>query len=227
MKQYVLRPDSFLARLIRQLHYFRFLLLPSFLLLLFLFLTQLIFLIIGYFFPQIRVVDWGTVEHGQWVKVLAVRQETVLRAPFNGELNLLVEEGTRVRAGEPLAEVINADYSRSVKKDGRLALRTIAWRLYSIDQEVLQLEKDLQYLQNQTYDLEGQKEQLRNIMATKSELLRTRENLIRTGNSFLSDWTENYQLVLSETPGIFSTKLDGGEELDILETNKTNDLFSQ
>jgi len=227
LKRYVLRPDSFLARLIRQLHYFRFLLLPSFLLLLFLFLTQLIFLIIGYFFPQIRVVDWGTVEHGQWVKVLAVRQETVLRAPFNGELNLLVEEGTRVRAGEPLAEVINADYSRSVKKDGRLALRTIAWRLYSIDQEVLQLEKDLQYLQNQTYDLEGQKEQLRNIMATKSELLRTRENLIRTGNSFLSDWTENYQLVLSETPGIFSTKLDGGEELDILETNKTNDLFSQ
>ncbi len=227
MKRYVLKPDSFLGQLARWLRSCKFILLLVLLLLLFIIVTQLIFTVIRYLFPQVRVVDWGTVEQGQWVKTLAIRDEMILTSPFDGEIKLLVDEGTRVPAGEPLAEIISGGFPKELKKDGVLALRTIALRLYNIDQEILQLEKDIQYLQNQTRDPEGIKDQLQKSIENKSQLLHTRENLIQTGDLYLPGWMESYLLVLSEKPGIFSMRIDGGEGLDILERNGIEDLFSK
>lgn len=227
LKRYVLKPDSFLGQLVGWLCSFKFLLLPAILLLLFLILSQLFFTAIRYLFPQMRVVDWGTVEQGQWVQTLAIRDETILKAPFDGEIILLVDEGTRVPAGEPLAEMISSDFPRELKKDGVLVLRTIALRLYNIDQEITQLEKDIQYLQNQTREPEAIKGQLQKLTENKSQLISNYDNLIKTGDSYLPGWMENYQLVLSEKPGIFSMKIDGGEGLDILERDGIEDLFTR
>lgn len=209
-------------------HLFRPLFLSTFVLLLFLLLAQLILVTISYIFPQVQVVDWGTVEHGQWVKVLAIREEKVFTVPFNAELNLLVDEGARVRVGDAVAEVIKTENKSSLNQDQRLALRTIAGRLERIEQEVSQLEKDLAYLQSQTRDPAGTKEQLQKTRSAKESLLRTRTHLIVTGDSYFSSWTEYYQLVVADQPGIFSTRLDGGEELDVLGAHGPNkDPFTQ
>ena len=95
LKRYTLRPDSFLASLLRFLSYCRLPLLITLVLLLLLLFSQLVYTGVGYLFPRVRVVDWGTIEDGQWVDVLVLRSESVLTAPFSGEVCLLVEEGTR------------------------------------------------------------------------------------------------------------------------------------
>ena len=57
LKRYVLKPDSFLGQLARWLRSCKFILLLVLLLLLFIIVTQLIFTVIRYLFPQVRVVD--------------------------------------------------------------------------------------------------------------------------------------------------------------------------
>ena len=228
LKRYVLRPDSLLARLLRKKHLFRPFCAMTLLLLLVLLLSQLILAAIGYFFPQVRVVDWGTVEHGQWVKVLAIREEHLLAAPFDAELNLLVEEGSRIRAGEVLAELIRTDVNPRLNQEQRLALRTIAGRLTQLELERVQLEKDLAYLQSQTDNPSGTQEQLQKVRTALAALLRTRAHLVENVDAHFPSWTEYYQLVVADQPGIFSTRLDGGEELDVLGAYGTNgDPFTQ
>lgn len=217
MKRYVLRPDSFLARLLKILPNRRISLLSIGLLLLLLLLSQLIYAGISYLFPRVRVVDWGTIEHGQWVDVLVLRNELVLTAPFDGEARLLVEEGARVRAGEAVAELINVKVWLDLEEEQRLALRTIALRLNQIDQEVAQIDKDLAVLTAHDSSLAGIKTEARYLVTQKAEFLEQRASLLRNVEMVLADWQSYYQLIVTDQPGIFSTKLDGGEGLDLLE----------
>lgn len=180
-------------------------------------LTQLIYTGISYFFPRVSVVDWGTIEHGQWVDVLVLRTEKVLTAPFDGEACLLVEEGARVRAGEAVAELINVKVWPDLKEEARVALRTIALRLYQIDQEIAQIDKDLQLLAVHNRNSAGEKAEEKYLTACKAELLANKARLVRNAGTVLTDWQSNYQLVIADQPGIFSTRLDGGEGLDLLE----------
>ena len=198
LKRYVLRPDSLLARVIRKKHLFRPFFITTLLVLLLLLLSQLILAAIGYFFPRVRVVDWGTVEHGQWVKVLVIREEQLLTAPFTAELNLLVEEGTRIRAGEALAELIRLDASPGLNQEQRLALRTLASRLNQTAQEIAELEKDLAFLENQAQSPSGTQEQLQQVRAARAALLRTRAHLMENANAHFPAWTEYYQLVVAD-----------------------------
>ncbi|HHT49331.1 MAG TPA: hypothetical protein GXZ98_08585 [Firmicutes bacterium] len=217
MKRYVLRPDSFLARLLKILPNRRISLLSIGLLLLLLLLSQLIYAGISYLFPRVRVVDWGTIEYGQWVDVLVLRNELVLTAPFDGEARLLVEEGARVRAGEAVAELINVKVWLDLEEEQRLALRTIALRLNQIDQEVAQIDKDLAVLTAHDSSLAGIKTEARYLVTQKAEFLEQRASLLRNVEMVLADWQSYYQLIVTDQPGIFSTKLDGGEGLDLLE----------
>ncbi len=216
LKRYVLRPDSFLARLLKVLPYCRLPLLSLGVLLGLLLLSQLIYTGISYLFPRVSVVDWGTVEYGQWVDVLVLRTEKVLTAPFDGEACLLVEEGARVRAGEPVAELINVKVWPDLKEDMRVALRTIALRLCQIDQEVVQIDKGLQFLAAHNRNLAGEKAEKEYLTTCKAELMADKARLIRNAETILTEWQNNYQLVIADQPGIFSTKLDGGEGLDLL-----------
>ena len=216
-KRYTLRPDSFLARLLKLLSYCRLPLLITAVLLLFLLLSQLIYTGVSYLFPRVRVVDWGTIEHGQWVDVLVLRSESVLAAPFSGEACLLVEEGTRVRTGEAVAELVSAEARSKLSADDRLALRTIAHRLYQIDQEVTQIDKDLAFLAVHNRNLAGEKEEKRYLSQRKAQLLAVRNQLLRNAEAVCANWRDCYHLVVADQPGIFSTKLDGGEGFDLLE----------
>lgn len=206
-----------MARILKVLHSLRRPLLFLGVLLTLLLLTQLIYSGIGYLVPRVSVVDWGTIEHGQWVDVLELRTEKVLTAPFDGEAFLLVEEGTRVRAGEAVAELISAQVRSHLKEEAREALRTIALRLYEIDKEIAQIDKDLQFLAVHNRNAAGEKAEEKYLTACKAELLVNKTRLLRNAESVLADWQSNYRLVIPDQPGIFSTRLDGGESLDLLE----------
>lgn len=216
MKRYTLRPDSFLARVLKFLPYCRLPLLSLGVLLLLILLSQLVYAGVSYFFPRVRVVDWGTIEHGQWVEVLVLRSEAVLTAPFNGEASLLVEEGARVRTGEAVAELVSAEAWTKISADDRMVLRTIALRLYHIDQEVAQIDKDLQFLAIHNRNLAGEKVEEDYLTQRKGQLLAVRNQLLKNAEAVCADWREYYHLVVADQPGIFSTKLDGGEGLDLL-----------
>ena len=77
MKRYTLRPDSFLARLLKFLPYCRLPLLIIVVLLFFLLLSQLIYTGISYLFPRVRVVDWGMI--GMTMGDAGAAVEAVLR----------------------------------------------------------------------------------------------------------------------------------------------------
>jgi hypothetical protein len=227
LKRYVLKPDSFLARVLKMLPLFRLPLLSLVVLLLFLLLTQLIYAGIGYLFPRVKVVDWGTIEHGQWVEVLMLRPEMVLSAPFTGEAYLLVEEGTRVRAGEAVAELIKTKAAPNLSKEDLLALRTIAFRLYHLDLEVGAINKELEILAEHNPNPVGKQEDRQFLTTRKTELLATRTRLSHNAETVLADWQSNYQLVVAAQPGIFSTHLDGGENLDLLEHHQIKTDLNQ
>lgn len=227
MKRYTLRPDSFLARLLKFLPYCRLPLLIIVVLLLFLLLSQLIYTGISYLFPRVRVVDWGTIEHGQWVDVLVLRSEAVLAAPFNGEASLLVEEGTRVRTGEAVAELVSTEARSKLGADDRVALRTIAHRLYHIDQEVAQIEKDLAFRAVHNQNLAGEQAEERYLSQRKAQLLADRRQLDRNAEAICANWRECYHLVVVDQPGIFSTQLDGGEGFDLLEHAQPKGLLTR
>ncbi|NLM36636.1 MAG: hypothetical protein GX202_00735 [Firmicutes bacterium] len=217
MKRYTLRPDSWLARLLKFLPHCYLPLLITTVLFVFLFLSQLVYTGVSYLFPRVRVVDWGTVEHGQWVDVLVLRTEAVLTAPFSGEARLLVEEGTRVRTGEAVAELVSAEAHSKLGADDRLALRTIAQRLYQIDQEVAQIDKDLAFLAAQKRNSAEKKAEEQFLTERKAELWAVRDQLLHNAEQVCANWRAYYHLVVADQPGIFSTKLDGGEGFDLLE----------
>ncbi|NLW60668.1 MAG: hypothetical protein GX073_10055 [Firmicutes bacterium] len=217
LKRYTLRPDSFLASLLRFLSYCRLPLLITLVLLLLLLFSQLVYTGVGYLFPRVRVVDWGTIEDGQWVDVLVLRSESVLTAPFSGEVCLLVEEGTRVRTGEAIAELVSTEAQSRLGADERMALRTIVHRLYHLEQEVAQIDKDLAFLAKHNRGLAGEKEEERYLSQRKAQLLTVRNQLRKNAAAVCVDWQDCYHLVVADQPGIFSTKLDGGEGFDLLE----------
>jgi putative membrane fusion protein len=62
---------------------------------------------------MLKMIDTGPLGRGELKKLyaaegIAIRDETVIASPADGELVMLVEEGTRVRAGDSLAEIKTA-----------------------------------------------------------------------------------------------------------------------
>ena len=159
--------------------------------------------------------------------VLVLRSEAVLAAPFNGEASLLVEEGTRVRTGEAVAELVSTEARSKLGADDRVALRTIAHRLYHIDQEVAQIEKDLAFRAVHNQNLAGEQAEERYLSQRKAQLLADRRQLDRNAEAICANWRECYHLVVVDQPGIFSTQLDGGEGFDLLEHAQPKGLLTR
>ena len=146
--------------------------------------------------------------------VLVLRSESVLAAPFSGEARLLVEEGTRVRTGEAVAELVSAEARSVLGADDRVALRTITHRLYQIDQEVAQIDKDLAFLAVHNHNLAGEQAEERYLSQRKAQLLAVRNQLVKNAAAVCANWRECYHLVM-RTNRHFSTKLDGGEGFNL------------
>lgn len=224
MKRLVIRPDSFLGFLAKTGRKF-FRILPVLIgIVLFL---QVISFISSYLFPRVTVADWGTLEHGAWVKALALRDEVLLATPVEGEFRLLVAGGTKVQKGQAVAEVVNPVLSRQIKGEWREVFRVVSERLHRLDRELKTVEKDLAFLAGQG----GQgmpateKRQVDSeIEVTRDRLLAARQDVIRETNlQTITGWQDYYQLVRAEETGFFLTVIDGWETVtfkDLEETRK-------
>ena len=87
MKRLVIRPNSVLGFLIRVGRRLPRILLAVIGMVLF---VPLLSFFADYLFPRVTVADWGTVEHGAWVKAIALRDEIPVTTPIAGEFRLLV-----------------------------------------------------------------------------------------------------------------------------------------
>src|SRR5690606_29083500 len=138
-----------------------------------------------YFFPRVTVADWGTLEHGAWVKALALRDERLIATPIAGEYRLLVAGGTKIQKDQAVAEVVNPVFSRQMKGEWREVLRVVSERLHHLDRELEAVEKDLAFHATQSRP-GGQAGEggpvLPELRTIKENLLAARETVIEETN---------------------------------------------
>lgn len=226
MKRLVIRPGSFLGRLVQAWSKFSRLLVIVVLIII---LIQFVSFLAAYVFPRMTTADWGTVEHGCWVKALALRDEILLVAPVEGKVSFLVPGGTKVQKGQALAEVISPVLEREMKGDWRQILRAVSERLYHLDRELAVIEKDITFLTGQTTkttrDTEVVRYNLRELEQTRDRLALARQEVIHETNfRMMPGWQDCYRLVRAEEAGMFTAGVDGWEEItwDRLEAEGTN-----
>ncbi|NLZ43290.1 MAG: hypothetical protein GX894_00340 [Clostridia bacterium] len=222
MKRLVIRENSvlgFLVRLGRKLPR----ILPVVILMV-LFVPAISFLS-DYFFPRVTVADWGTLEHGAWVKALALRDERLIATPIAGEYRLLVAGGTKIQKDQAVAEVVNPVFSRQMKGEWREVLRVVSERLHHLDRELEAVEKDLAFHATQSRP-GGQAGEggpvLPELRTIKENLLAARETVIEeTNRQTIAGWQDYYRLVRAEEAGVFSTGIDGWERITLKDLEAT------
>src|SRR5690554_1560686 len=222
MKRLVLRPDSFLGRLVQAGRKLSRLLVIVVLLI---FLVQLGSFLAAYLFPRMTAADWGTVEHGGWVKALALREEILLVAPVEGKVRFLVTGKTKVQKDQALAEVANPVLEQEMKGDWREIFRVVSERLYRLDRELALIEQDVAFVTGQiaktTRQTEGRQNNLRELELARDRLAFARQEVIQETNSqTIPGWQDYYRLVRAEQAGIFTADTDGWEEIALSDLQK-------
>jgi len=227
VKKYVIRPNSiagYVTRLGPKLLWALLILILSF---------QVFSFAVGYFLNPPQVTEWGEVEHGQWMNTYVFRDEIVVYPGLSGDTRLLTETGSRVRMGEPLAETITPTFAEQVDEEGRKTLRVIDRRLYAIEKECAQLDKDIDYHNGQLSKLgpgvarDAVCKTLEQIKEKKQKLISAKEEMIQEGRMKIApQWQEHYQVIRAEAPGIFLAQLDGGEFTGLEALQDDEKLFS-
>ncbi|HHU81599.1 MAG TPA: hypothetical protein GXZ26_01185 [Firmicutes bacterium] len=178
-----------------------------------------------YFFPRVTVADWGTLEHGAWVKALALRDEVLIATPVAGEFRLLVAGGTKVQKDQAVAEVVNPVFSRQMKGEWREVFRVVSERLHNLERELETVEKDLAFLAAQSRSGIPKGER----MPVDPELRTIKKNLLdaklavieETNLQTITGWQDYYRLVRAEEAGVFSTGIDGWERITLKDLEAT------
>ena len=178
-----------------------------------------------YFFPRVTVADWGTLEHGAWVKALALRDEVLIATPVAGEFRLLVAGGTKVQKDQAVAEVVNPVFSRQMKGEWREGFRVVSERLHNLERELETVEKDLAFLAAQSRSGIPKGER----MPVDPELRTIKKNLLdaklavieETNLQTITGWQDYYRLVRAEEAGVFSTGIDGWERITLKDLEAT------
>jgi hypothetical protein len=176
-------------------------------------------------FPRVTVADWGTLEHGAWVKALALRDEMFVVTPIAGEYRLLVAGGTKVQRDQAVAEVVTPVFSRQMKGEWREVLRVVSERLHHLDRELEAVEKDLAFLavQSKPGGQAGEGGPVPpELRAIKETLLTARAAVIEeTNRKTMTGWQDYYRLVRAEAAGVFSTGIDGWEKITLKDLEAT------
>ena len=227
MKRYVIRRNSiagYMVRLGPRLFWALLFLLISF---------QILSFALEYVFAQPMIAEWGTIEHGQWMNTYVFREEEVIWLPISGDVHLLVENGARIRQGEPLAEIIHPALSSQVDEEGHKILHAIDRRLYTIEEEIKELDKDIDFYNRHLSKLqpgsarEGMKLTLNQIELRRRNLLSAKEEVLKEGKMKIAPhWQDHYRVVRAEAPGVFLTGLDGGESIGFEALQEDEKLFS-
>lgn len=167
------------------------------------------------------VAKWGGIEKGYWTEALFLREETLLRAPVDGELVLKVGPGTRVPQGE-LLSYINAE-SQSVNTSKlnlraqmeleslireEQALRVDLDRIkFEMKETTLQLKRTGRKTKNAAADLEALRREKSRIIELQKA---THIKLVELRNK-IHNQLEQQSLVMSSYPGYLFYEYDGWE----------------
>ncbi|NLY89851.1 MAG: hypothetical protein GX085_09600 [Firmicutes bacterium] len=222
MKRLVIRPNSVLGFLIRVGRKLPRILPAVIAMVVF---VPVISFFSDYLFPRVTVADWGTLEHGAWVKALALRDEIPIATPIAGEFRLLVAGGTKVQKDQAVAEVVNPVLSRQLKGEWREVFRVVSERLHCLERELEAVEKDLAFHAAQSRSgvpaREGEPVD-REINAIKENLLAVRQDVLdETNRQIITGWLDYYRLVRAEEAGVFVTGIDGWEDVTLEDLEAT------
>lgn len=227
MKRYVIRPNSIAGYVVR--------LGPRLcrtLLLLFILFQALTFAL-ECIFAQPAVAEWGTIEHGQWMNTYVFREEEVIYPPISGHLHLLVENGARIRQGEPVAEIINPAFNSQLDAERRKILHAVDRRLYTIQQEIAELDKDIDFYHSYLSKLgpgparDAMRLTLNQAETRRRRLVSLKEEVLQEGRTKIApDWQDQFRVVRANVPGVFLLGLDGGESIGFEALQEDEKLFS-
>src|SRR5690606_31522964 len=158
--------------------------------------SPLLSFLADYLFPRVTVADWGTIEHGAWVKALALRDEVPIATPIAGEYRLLVAGGTKVQKDQAVAEVVNPVFSRQMKGEWREVFRAVSERLHRLEKELEAVEKDLAFLATQNRPGVPAGEGVlvdQELKTIKENLLAVRQAIIEETNAqTITGWQDYY-----------------------------------
>jgi putative membrane fusion protein len=170
---------------------------------------------------KVVVAKWGWIEKGYWTEALFLRDETLLKAPLDGELAITVNSGTRVPRGE-LLSYINANLQSVNTSELNItaqmeleslireeqALRVDLGRIQSEIKEATQQFKKSKKGKNVTVDLAALRREKSRITELQKE---THSKLVELRNK-IRDQLEQQSIILANNPGYVFYEYDGWEE---------------
>jgi len=200
-------------RILKRHHFNLVKFLKSFvIILLIIFLLESGWILLTSFYVKPVIASWDTIENGTWVEAIFLRYETPLFAPSEGELELKVANGTRVPAGEILAQI----KQNSANVPRNQAVLQVEPEL-SEEQKLLQadlarLEAEIAQKKNLTkVTIAGKiNEDLKNLLAEKTKLnkmiFELNQNQLKLGKNAAAP-----SLVAAPCAGIWYAEIDGLE----------------
>ena len=172
---------------------------------------------------KIVVAKWGNIEKGVWTDALFLREETLIRAPLDGELVITVDSGTRAPWGELLSYINGGTQSVNTSE---LNLRS-QMELESLIREEQALRVDLERIKTEIKDMTQQLKKTRkkakitpaDLEVLKKEKLRitglqrkTHAKLVELRHK-IQDQLEQQSLVMAPEPGFIFYEYDGWEDI--------------
>jgi putative membrane fusion protein len=168
------------------------------------------------------VAKWGRIEKGYWAEALFLREETLLRAPLDGELVIEVDSGTRVPRGELLsyinAEMLSVNTSE-LNLQSRMELESLirdeqAFRmdLGRIKSEIKELTQQSKRASRKSKNATAVLESLRREKARITELQKENHTKLVELRHKIHDQLEQQSLIMATEPGYLFYEYDGWEE---------------
>lgn len=171
---------------------------------------------------KMEIAKWGEIKKGYWTEALFLREETLLRAPLDGELIRQVNSGTRVPRGE-LLSYINAELqsvnTSELNLQARMELESLIREEQSfrvdlerikseIRETTLQLKKTTKKSKNAVADLEA----LRREKSRITELQKATHTKLVVLRHKIRNQLEQQSLVMAPQPGYLFYEYDGWED---------------
>ncbi|MGE5582566.1 MAG: HlyD family efflux transporter periplasmic adaptor subunit [Bacillota bacterium] len=168
------------------------------------------------------VARWDTIEKGCWTEALFLREETAIKAPATGDLNIKLIDGTRVPRGEVVAFINASDSNYSAGESN------VQTRLKSLRQEALALQMSynrvqaeidakriqLKRIPKNSKKAQSMDEDLSLLEQEKASLFRNIQmNCLQTKQlqKKIGNEPGGTVLVSAENPGFFYSRFDGWE----------------
>lgn len=192
-------------------------------------LVILVCLLFKHYYVEIYTVKQGTINKSVSTEAVMVKNETVINSPADGELQLMVKPGERVRVGTPLFMVVTApqqkeDYEKQISylqkniKDMQKALNSSV-SLNALNKSIDEATEKLKAaIKEGQFDVAAsQKKEIARLTNERQQQLKYSETSIKTLEENINNLKKKLSslelLVKSPVAGIVSFNVDGMENI--------------